>query len=784
MLTDLVWGAPSWVWPAAGMVAIIAATVVWNYGWRGMKPGVAGLALALKLLAVGLLAICLLDPLRSGTRPKPQANLFSILVDDSQSMTMKSVAGGQSRGERIAEQLDTAQPWRVRLAQDFDVRSYQFASRLEPLSEPPVLASDGTSSMLSSSLKTLSERLQGRPVGGVLLLSDGNLTDDSGPQSDWSKLGFPVFPVVLTGESAPGDIRIDNISVTQSDFETAPVSIKVVVASQALPSQEIIVRLIDAETAKTVEEQTIRVPADGQSQPLAIKFRPAKPGIGFYRVVAFRKSDGKSIDSGGDGTESTFANNSRWLSIDRGQGPHRILYVSGRPNWEFKFIRRALQTDPEVKLVGLLRIANKESKFTFRDREVSSTNPLFAGLGGDEEEASQQYDEPVMLRLGVEVADELSSGFPRTAEELFGYEAVILDDIEPEFFSQDQLLMLRRFVTFRGGGLMMLGGQESFDVNRFANSPLGELSPVYAPRRDVDSVSDVYRWDLTREGMLQPWLRLRDTEDAESKRLRAMPNFNTLSPVGSPKPGAIAMASVRDSQGRVLPGLVVQRFGKGKSAALTLGDNWKWSMRREEGKEDEPARLWRQMLRWLVSDIPRRVDCQVQFDGGDGGRATIVTDVRDASYLPLDNAKVEINVTGPDGKSIDLVAQNDGGTAGRYQTRYFTRQSGGYLAAVRVTAEDGSEIATTNAGWTAQPSEAEFRQWDVNREFLERLAEQSGGEVIEDRNLESFVADLSNRKVPVTQVWTYPLWHQPWVMMVAMLCLCGEWGLRRWKGMP
>jgi len=105
------------------------------------------------------------------------------------------------------------------------------------------------------------------------------------------------------------------------------------------------------------------------------------------------------------------------------------------------------------------------------------------------------------------------------------------------------------------------------------------------------------------------------------------------------------------------------------------------------------------------------------------------------------------------------------------------------LAKVRVTSEDGSEIASTQSGWAAQPGQAEFRQWEINRELLQTIAEQTGGEIIDDRSLDGFVADLNNRKVPVSQVWTYPVWHRPWVMLMAILCLCGEWGLRRWKGL-
>src|SRR5256885_11023024 len=39
------------------------------------------------------------------------------------------------------------------------------------------------------------------------------------------------------------------------------------------------------------------------------------------------------------------SNNSTVLAVDRGHGPYRILYVAGRPNWEFKFLNRAAQED-------------------------------------------------------------------------------------------------------------------------------------------------------------------------------------------------------------------------------------------------------------------------------------------------------------------------------------------------------------------------------------------------------------------------------------------------------
>ena len=78
----------------------------------------------------------------------------------------------------------------------------------------------------------------------------------------------------------------------------------------------------------------------------------------------------------------------------------------------------------------------------------------------------------------------------------------------------------------------------------------------------------------------------------------------------------------------------------------------------------------------------------------------------------------------------------------------------------------------------------DFRTLAVNRPLLEKIAKQSGGELVNLHSLDSFVAGLPNRKIPLTESWTYPLWHQWQVFLIALDCLVGEWGLRRWKGLP
>jgi len=231
--------------------------------------------------------------------------------------------------------------------------------------------------------------------------------------------------------------------------------------------------------------------------------------------------------------------------VDRGEGPYRILYVTGRPNWEYKFLRRAISEDPHVQLVALLRVARREPKYDWRGRTGESSNPLYRGFDGTDEEQTEQYDQPVLVRLNTRDDAELRDGFPKTKQELFDYHAVILDDVEASFFTADQMDLIRRFVSERGGGFLMLGGKESFQKGNFQRTPIGRILPVHLDRLPQEQPAAQIRLNLTRQGRLQPWARLRDNEQAEQQRLLNMPDFRVFNRVRAVKAGATVVATVK-----------------------------------------------------------------------------------------------------------------------------------------------------------------------------------------------------------------------------------------------
>jgi uncharacterized membrane protein len=782
ILAEVMLAARDWLWPAAALAIVALAAMAWCYRQARSGFGVRAAGMLLKTTGIAALALCLVEPLVSGMRPRPGSNLFLVMADNSRSLQIHDVGSGKSRGEQLKALLDAKTSWQTRLAQDFDVRRYAFDARLDPVKDFTELTADGDASALAGSLTSLSQRLAGLPVAGVLLLTDGNATDLS-DGTDWSGLP-PVYPVVMGGDEELTDLSIARVAVSQTNFEAAPVTLLTELECQGIGQQRIVLRVLN-EDNKEVDRRTVVNLADGQPLVERFQLKPERPGISFYTVQASLEGEEELAAESGRSAEATLANNRRIATVDRGGGPYRVLYVTGRPNWEFKFLRRAMQEDDEVNLLGLVRIAKKEPKFTYRSRPGERTNSLFRGFGNQHDEEAEQYDEPVLLRLGTEDEDELRGGFPKSADELFRYHALIFDDIEAEFFTQQQMSLVQQFVSQRGGGFLMLGGRESFAKGNYDRTPVGELLPVYLDRAAALGSGQSYQLTLTREGWLQPWVRMRTTEADEQRRLAEMPALRTINAVSGVKPGASVLARVKSGEGKELPALVVQQFGRGRSGALLLGDLWKWNLHRKEGTESELEKSWRQTVRWLVADVPKRVEVETRpaeqaTNLGQG----ITIRARDEMFEPLDNATVAIEVHTPDKRRIELSAEASERTAGEYLTSFAARTPGAYRATVTVKGADGSDVGTREAGWSVEPAADEFRKLKPNRELLARIAKQTGGEVIEANRLDAFVAGLPNRKIPIVEAWTYPLWHQWSVFLFAIGCLASEWGLRRIKGLP
>src|SRR5689334_4453278 len=82
---------------ALTLIALVGP-IVWAYFQGRQQLWVRVVAGALKIIGVLLLAIIFMEPLFTGTRPRPGSNVFLVVADNSRSLQLNDRGHSKSRG--------------------------------------------------------------------------------------------------------------------------------------------------------------------------------------------------------------------------------------------------------------------------------------------------------------------------------------------------------------------------------------------------------------------------------------------------------------------------------------------------------------------------------------------------------------------------------------------------------------------------------------------------------------------------------------------------------------
>src|SRR5690606_33001092 len=201
-------------------------------------------------------------------------------------------------------------------------------------------------------------------------------------------------------------------------------------------------------------------------------------------------------------------NNTQLRPMEVPRERRHVLYIEGEPRWEYKFIRRALDNNPSVRLASLLKTtANK------------------------------------FYRQGVETGEELADGFPTDEETLFGYDALMIGSFEAAALTPEQQRMIADFVSRRGGGLLMLGGRRGLADGGWGSTVLADVLPAKLPVPDTAATFIRFqaKVHLTRDGARSLLTRLERDDEANVASWAEMPDVMDFQYLDEPKPGAVTL---------------------------------------------------------------------------------------------------------------------------------------------------------------------------------------------------------------------------------------------------
>ena len=725
----------------AGLVMVAAVVTYRGVRGRGRLRDRVVLT-ALRMAALGLVLFCLFRPTLIVRAAVPQQNVVAVLLDDSRSMQIPDWTD-KPRGEFIKQQFGAADsPLLKALSDRFLLRVFRFSStagRLESVNE---LAFNGSQTRLGAALEGAREELAGLPVSGLVLVSDGADTSDASLTD--ALLGMkaeklPVYTVGVGSARLPRDVQIDRVSTPRSVLKDASLLLDVVITHSGYAGRTVTVDVEDE--GRIVGSEQVRLPADGSPATARVRAAASEAGPRLFKFRVAPQPD-----------EVVTQNNVREALIQVRDVREKILYFEGEPRFEMKFIRRAIADDKNLSVVALQRTA--DNKF---------------------------------MRIGVDDAEELVGGFPKTREELFGYRALILGSIEAGAFSGDQLQMIADFVDRRGGGLLMLGGARSFGEGGYGGTPVADALPLAIDARTrASEPAELARLQVapTRAGQTHASTQIAATEAASAARWRDLPQVTSVNAPLDPKPAATVLLTGTDERGRAQPVLAWHQFGRGKAVALALQDTWQWQMHASIPLEDQThENYWRQLLRWMVDGVPEVVEARTTTDRVEPGEpVTVEATIVDKTYVELNDASVTARVTRPNGATLDVPLEWTGERDGLYRGTFVSSDSGTYEVAVdssRGSTIVGSGVTFVRAG----PSDAEYFDPTMHEAPLQRIADETGGRFYTADAAAGLAEDVRYGGRGVTSVEERELWNMPIILIALMGLVCAEWGYRRAVGL-
>jgi len=693
--------------------------------WRG------ALIWLFESAVVALVLILLWRPAIVVAELKPQQNIVAVLVDDSRSMAITE--DGTTREARAIQALNSGVL--TDLQKKFQTRLYNLDTHVSRIPGLAGLAASGppsaTATRIGDSLKQLTEETSDLPIGAVVLLSDGS--DNTGgidreTMAALRQRRIPVHTVGFGREQMDRDVEINDVEVAPRTLAGSRLAATVKFHQRGYSGRKSMLRVRDG--AKTVGAREVTFGRDGEIQGETLLFDVGSAGEKAFQF---------SIDTLPD--EENSSNNSMVRLVDVRADKRRILYMEGEPRWEYKFIRRAEDDDPNVQLTSLVR---------------TTENKIY--------------------RQGVDNPDELADGFPSSSESLFGYQGLIIGSVEVSYFTPQQQALIKQFVDQRGGGLLFLGGRFALADGGWSSSSLADLLPVVLPNRKDTFVRDPATAELTPAGADSIICRLVEDPDDNAKRWKQLPYLMNYQDAGTPKPGAVVLVQMNTGHGR-LPLLITENYGRGRTALLATGGTWRWRM--SVSLEDQSHVIfWRQLLRWLVTDTPGRVTASVAspilFDEG---HVKFSAEVRDKDYLPESDAQVEARISGPGVNSEVVELTPDSRTAGLYHGEWTADTPGGYQAEVVAKLGDGE--GRDIASFERMDGVAENFHTEQNRELLQKLSEETGGRYWRPQDLSKLPSEIGYSEAGITVRETKDLWNMPAVFLLILALLGTEWLLRR-----
>lgn len=727
----------AWPW----LLGIVAAAVLLFFVYYSIfvrtERRLTWVLLGLRGAGILALLLALARPVWTEDTTLVDPGRLAVVLDDSRSMSLAHT-GGKSRYQLAREAVDRLQR-QVQEAEGARVQVELFGIDGEPIDGEPADKPLATVTDLVRAVGRVESRLRSRELIGVVLVTDG--MDNSGrgsilqladSETPIHAIGFPSDP-----SSAELDLAVRPPQAPEQVLVNNTVTVRVPVVRAAGPGdQRVEVKVTVGGDRVEAEQQVVLEPGANQVEAV-LTFEPTVAGRFMYRVEAEAA-----------GGERVLGNNVEQFALQVNAEAIGVLYLEGFLRYEYTFLRKRLDDDPDINLITVVRTANPQRP-----------NP----------EASK-----VLL----------------TPSQLDTVDLVILGDMEADFLGTTEYEALIAWAGQEGHAILVLGGYRSFGPNGFAGTPLADVLPVeFTEEGGADQADEPFTMALTAAGQVHPIFQVQSDRVRNKTLWDQAAQLAGCSLVRRAKPGATVLAtnpitSVDDKPAVVV---AVQNFGQGKSMVVTTDTTWRWSrVARLKGQGDLLfARFWSQSVRWLTG---RGLDDQqaplvVTTDRpgyGDGDAVSVRIVARDSAAAATHALAATITNAAGRRRSVPLRPATDG--SGDQVATVYPDGPGRHVIVARSTRE-GETVANANVQLLVHGADLETNDTRTDSQVLRQIAAERGAGFYVDIGEAQTLGDKlqpDRRQRTITRARdAREYWNSPVLFFFFLAAVTGEWWIRR-----
>ena len=798
---------PGWI-VVLGIGVVIGITVyVYLRIARPLHPRYRFLLILLRITAASILLGCLLAPVVIEKKDITPPTHLSILVDTSRSMQLVDASMSEmpiSRLSQVNQLLFNVPGQFLQTLQDrFEVHLYPFNTRLqqsvllaqEDDAPPPQFGAEGALTDIGGAIREAASAWKGQQTAGIVLITDGAHNSGRFPLETITALEVPIYPIGVGSVEPPKDIQIQRVDYTPIAYTNHESVIRVNVVQTGYTGKTTQLslweveskRLVDAVTLTFSSHQEVNAVDASTKQMVELKLTPQAEG-NFQYSVTLPTLDG----------ELTEANNQKTFSMKVVKARLNVFYLEGRPRWDYTFLKRTLERDPDIEATCAILSSNRLKRLP--------VDSVLNRLDGYYPQATPASETP---------------RFPETLAELSKYDVLILGDLGAEHLTETQQRAIVDFVEMQGKPVIFLPSRNMLGVNGLGNTELAQLLPIDIPKNGCRIEDTEFTAQLTQSGAFHPMLQLADTQMAVSNRQSAKESLGTTTktslltadsrhlianmPALSRSFSGFRLrggATALMENGKGMPILILQRAGLGKSLMIAAEGFWNWGFGVKTFKNTRYhaiyPRFWAQVLRWMATNTDDK-NVYLTTDAATyaiGDTVKVTAYLYSETYQPQAGATVQIEVVPPNGPPFQLqinaatestnemLSQPDtiANMSNLYTAQFVLLQNGKYR--IRATGRSGNlKLGEDQIDIYAHPQLAELENPQLNEDLLKQLAGQTDGAYFTMADAESLPENIANVQNPIFVDAERELWAHPLIFITVLGLLGTEWFLRKRVGL-